>query len=100
MTLAQMKTLVESSRTVRFTIDGREVFYNLLSQVLKKQGYAKLDREERGIVRLFLNSSDGPEPSADHAAHRPSGSKAGLSTPSGPSGGVFPPDIRPKMRPV
>jgi transposase InsO family protein len=54
MTLEQMKTLVNSSRTVRFTIDGREAFYELVGRVLKNHRYARLGREEKGIVRLFL----------------------------------------------
>ena len=54
MTLDQMKALVESSRTVRFSIEGREALYSLLVRVLRKQRYSKLSREQRGIVRGFL----------------------------------------------
>jgi transposase InsO family protein len=54
MTLEQMKTLVDSSRTVRFSIEGREAFYNLVCRVLKHQSFAKLSREHKGIVRSFL----------------------------------------------
>lgn len=54
MTLEQMRTLVDSSQTVRFSIEGREAFYNLVSRVLKHHGFARLSREHRGIVRRFL----------------------------------------------
>src|SRR5713226_5994829 len=54
MTLEQMRTLVDSSQTVRFSIEGREAFYNLVSRVLKHHGLAKLSREHKGIVRRFL----------------------------------------------
>jgi len=54
MTLEQMRTLVDSSQTVRFSIDGREAFYNLVSRVLKHHGFARLSREHKGIVRRFL----------------------------------------------
>jgi len=54
MTLEQMRTLVDSSQTVRFSIEGREAFYNLVSRVLKHHGFARLSREHKGIVRRFL----------------------------------------------
>jgi hypothetical protein len=54
MTLEQMKALVESSRAVRFSIEGREALYSLMVRVLRKQRYAELGREQRGIVRRFL----------------------------------------------
>ncbi len=59
MTLDQMKALVESSRTVRFSIEGREALYSLLVRVLRKQRYSKLSREQRGIVRGFLAKVTG-----------------------------------------
>ena len=54
MTLEQMRTLVDSSQTVRFSIEGREAFYTLVSRVLKQQVFARLSREHKGIVRRFL----------------------------------------------
>src|SRR5260370_23976392 len=54
MTLEQMRTLVDSNQTVRFSIEGREAFYNLVSRVLKHHGFARLSREHKGIVRRFL----------------------------------------------
>src|SRR5919201_212794 len=54
MTLEQMKALIESSRSVRFSIEGREALYSLMTRVLKTQRYSELCREERGIVRRFL----------------------------------------------
>lgn len=54
MSLEQMKALVENSRAVRFSIEGREALYSFLVRVLMKQRYAKLNREQRGIVRRFL----------------------------------------------
>ncbi len=59
MTLDQMKALVESSRTVRFSLEGREALYSLLVRVLRKQRYSKLSREQRGIVRGFLAKVTG-----------------------------------------
>lgn len=59
MTLEQMKALVESSRAVRFSIEGREALYSLLVRVLRKQRYSKLGREQRGIVRGFLAKVTG-----------------------------------------
>src|SRR6266849_10216107 len=54
MTLEQLRTLVDSSQTVRFSIEGREAFYNLVSRVLKHHGFTRLSREHKGIVRRFL----------------------------------------------
>ena len=59
MNLEQMKALVESSRAVRFSIQGREALYRLLVRVLKNQRYAELRREQRGIVRRFLAKVTG-----------------------------------------
>jgi transposase InsO family protein len=59
MTLEQMKSLVESSRAVRFSIEGREAVYGLLVRVLKNQHYGEQSREERGIVRGFLVKVSG-----------------------------------------
>ena len=53
-TLEQMKSLVDSNRALRFSIDGREALYHLVAQVLKQQAYKKLNREQRGTVRRFL----------------------------------------------
>ena len=59
MNLEQMKALVESSRAVRFSLEGREALYRLLVRVLKNQRYAELRREQRGIVRRFLAKVTG-----------------------------------------
>ena len=59
MSLEQMKALVESSRAVRFSIDGREAVYSVMVRVLKNQRYAELNREDRGIVRRFLTKVTG-----------------------------------------
>ncbi len=59
MTLEQMKALLESSRAVRFSIEGREAVYGLLARVLKNQHYAEQSREQRGIVRRFLVKVSG-----------------------------------------
>jgi len=59
MSLEQMKALVESSREVRFSIEGREALYSLTTRVLKNQRYAELSRGQRGIVRRFLSRVTG-----------------------------------------
>src|SRR5216684_3945917 len=59
MTLEQMKALVESSREVRFSIEGREALYRRLIRVLKSQRYGTQSREQRGIVRRFLTKVTG-----------------------------------------
>jgi len=59
MNLEQMKALVESSRAVRFSVEGRAALYGLLERVLKNQRYAELRREQRGIVRRFLAKVTG-----------------------------------------
>ena len=59
MTLDQMKALVESSRAVRFSIEGREALYKLVVRVLTMHRYGELNREQRGIVRGFLTKVTG-----------------------------------------
>jgi transposase InsO family protein len=59
MTLEEMRALVTSSRTIRFAIEGRDDFYQLVGRVLKNQRYTELDREPRGIVRQFLAKVTG-----------------------------------------
>jgi hypothetical protein len=59
MTLDQMRALVESSRTVRFSIEGQEELYSFIVQIMKKQRYADRSREERGIIRRFLAKVTG-----------------------------------------
>lgn len=54
MTLEQMEAWVDGSRALRFSVEGREALYSLLMRVLRKQRYAELNREQRGIVRRFL----------------------------------------------
>ena len=54
MTLEEMRALGTSSRTIRFAVEGRSDFYQLVGRVLKNQRYGELDREQRGIVRQFL----------------------------------------------
>ena len=69
MTLEQMRTLVDSSRTLRFSIEGREVFYKLVSRVLAQHGFAKLSREQKGVVRRFLVKVTGPRREFSVARH-------------------------------
>ena len=63
MTLEQMKELVESSRVVRSSVEGRIALCGplcgLLERVLKNQRYAELRREQRGIVRRLLAKVTG-----------------------------------------
>jgi transposase InsO family protein len=59
MTVDQMKALLESSRAIRFSIEGREALYRLLVRVLKNQRYGEQSREQRGIVRRFLAKVSG-----------------------------------------
>jgi len=59
MSLDEMKSLVESSRAVRFCIEGRTALYQLVVRVLKKHKYGELNREQRGIVRRFLTKVTG-----------------------------------------
>src|SRR6476469_7046467 len=59
ISLDEMKSLVESSRAVRFCIEGRTALYQLVVRVLKKHKYGELNREQRGIVRRFLTKVTG-----------------------------------------
>jgi transposase InsO family protein len=58
-TLEQMKALVESNRALRFSVEGREAFYRLVAQVMRKQEYKRLSRAQRGTVRRFLEKVTG-----------------------------------------
>jgi transposase InsO family protein len=59
MTLEEMEALVASSRTVRFSIDGRNNVYGLMDRILTAQRYGQLSRQQRGIVKRFLAKVTG-----------------------------------------
>lgn len=54
LSLEEIEEFIQGSRTVTFTIKGREAIYGFLERVLKQQEYRKRSKRQRGIVRRFL----------------------------------------------
>src|SRR5271170_6731496 len=54
LSLSEMKELLSSSRKVAWKAEDTEARYALISAVLKAQGYGRLGKPEKGVVRRFL----------------------------------------------
>ncbi len=52
--LGQIKAFLEGSQEVRFHAEGRAVIYAWVDQTLRRQGYTKLGRETKGLVRRYV----------------------------------------------
>ena len=59
LTLTEMQEFVEGSRAVQWTARGREAIYEFLRRVLEAQPYPRLNRAEKGVVRLFVGKVTG-----------------------------------------
>jgi hypothetical protein len=54
LSLDEMEQFVDSNQKVEFEGGDRQARYTFIERVLKLQGYRKLKKRERGIVRRFL----------------------------------------------
>ncbi|MSV30124.1 MAG: integrase [Bryobacterales bacterium] len=54
LTLAEMEVFLETHQHISWSVPERESVYKLIEQVLKAQGYGKLSKGQKGIVRRFL----------------------------------------------
>lgn len=54
LNLAEMEAFVASNRKLRFTAKTGEVAYGLIERVLTEQGYGRLSKGQKGIVRRYL----------------------------------------------
>ena len=59
LTLTEMEEFVRGSRRVTLTTEGHERSYGFIEGLLKAQGYRRLRKGPRGIVRLFLSKVTG-----------------------------------------
>jgi hypothetical protein len=51
LSLAEMEAFVENNRKVRFSAKTQEVVHGMMEGVLKAQGYRRLSKGQKGIVR-------------------------------------------------
>jgi len=56
LSLSEMEQLLSGSRKITFQIEDTEEKYKLIAAVLKTPRYAKLDKQNKGIVRRFLQA--------------------------------------------
>src|SRR2546423_1336904 len=54
LSLDEMEELLSSTRKVIWKVEDGEAKYELIAAVLKGQGYGKLGKREKGVVRRFL----------------------------------------------
>jgi hypothetical protein len=54
LSLDEMEELLSSTRKVTWKAEDSEAKYQLIAAVLKGQGYGKLGKREKGVVRRFL----------------------------------------------
>ena len=59
LNLEQMRAFLETSSEVQFEGLNREEVYQFVSQTLQQQGYAKLERVSKGLVRQYLEKMTG-----------------------------------------
>ncbi|MGA2772206.1 MAG: hypothetical protein ABSG26_15440 [Bryobacteraceae bacterium] len=59
LSLAEMQAFVENNRKVRFSAKTPEVAHGMMEGVLKEQGYRRLSKGQKGIVRRYLAKITG-----------------------------------------
>src|ERR1700730_904435 len=59
MSLEQIRAFLEGSGEVQFKGDSRSEIYEFVSRTLHQQGYRKLGRAGKGLVRLYLEKMTG-----------------------------------------
>jgi hypothetical protein len=59
LTLDEMEAFVENNRRVRFRAKTQEETYRTIEAVLKEQGYRKLSKGQKGVVRKYLAKITG-----------------------------------------
>jgi hypothetical protein len=59
LTLEEMESFVKNNRKVRFKAKVREEAYRIIEAVLKQQGYRRLNKGQKGIVRRYLAKITG-----------------------------------------
>ena len=59
LSLEQIRAFLESSAEVEFEGKTREENYEFVSQVLREQGYEKLKKESKGLVKRYLTKMTG-----------------------------------------
>src|SRR5258708_13034845 len=59
MSLEQIRAFLEGSGEVQFKGDSRSEIYEFVSRTLQQQGYRKLGRAGKGLVRLYLEKMTG-----------------------------------------
>lgn len=59
MTLEQIGRFLEGSEEIEFRVDGKVAMYAWMGKVLKRRGYDRLGKAERGLVKRFLERVSG-----------------------------------------
>src|SRR2546430_1050385 len=59
MSLEQIRGFLEGSVEVEFKAQGRKQLYEFVSLTLQQQGYRKLDRRNKGLVRQYVGKMTG-----------------------------------------
>lgn len=59
LTLAEMEEFIQGSRKLALTVEGKERIYGFIEGLLQAQGYRRLSKGQRGIVRRFLAKVTG-----------------------------------------
>ena len=64
LTLAEMTDFVASNQGIDCQATDRQAVYGVIERGLKNQGYSRLRKSQRGVVRAFLLRVTGAEPGA------------------------------------
>ena len=59
LSLEQIRAFLEASNEVRFAGRNREEVYGFIDGALQQQGYSKLERASKGLVRRYLEKMTG-----------------------------------------
>lgn len=59
LTLAEMRELLTAQQGLSWKVEDQPAAYRFIEQTLKQQGYRKLSKGQKGIVRRFLSKVTG-----------------------------------------
>src|SRR6266850_5111727 len=100
MTLEQMRTLVDSSQTVRFSIEGREAFLQPGEPGVETARLRPVEQRTQRDCAVLSSQSDRSEQGADHTADRAVDAIPFDSGQPAPPAAVPEPVHGPRLRPL
>ena len=94
-TLDQIRSFLDGAEPVEVQPLERSARYEFVAQTLRRFGYWRLGKADKGVVRRFAGKVSGLSPSATDPPHRPAPLDRAHPRPPRPTPAAFPPALHP-----